>query len=108
MNNAFHYPAMMSDGRINANWQPTAVLNENIRKREGIKSNWDYRIYLQKNADSIIQFDQAEACKETNCSYSTTKIIPEEVSDLKEYYLSRQELQKQVMPKFYSSSLSEL
>ena len=100
MNNAFDFPALMADGRANSNWIPTAVLNENLRKREGIKSNWDYRIYLQKNADSIIKYDQSLACKDTHCYYTSNKILPFPPSDLKEEYLSRQQLQARVYPQF--------
>ena len=34
-------------------WQPVALANESIRRREGIQTNSDYRAYLQKNANSI-------------------------------------------------------
>ena len=68
MNN-FHpnSPAIMSDGRAFSNWQPTAALNEQIRVRENIQTNWAYRQYLQKNATSIIAFDQTTACQQTGC-----------------------------------------
>jgi hypothetical protein len=52
MNN-IHYdsPAIMADGRTYSNWQPCAVINENIRTRENILTNWDYRNYLQYDKD---------------------------------------------------------
>jgi hypothetical protein len=95
MNNIHHdFPALMEDGRSYSNWQPSAVLTEQIRKREGIKTNWEYRAYLQKNADSIIEFDKSVACSQTGCPYSYTKSPTIHTqSDLKDTYLSRQELQ---------------
>jgi hypothetical protein len=66
------YPALMSDGRNYANWQPSAVLNDQIIKREHIKSNWDYRAYLQKNANSIMDFDKNVAYSQTGGSFSST------------------------------------
>jgi hypothetical protein len=84
MNN-YHqnFPALMSDGRSFSNWQPTAVLNDQIRTRENLKTNWDYRQYLQKNAKSIIQFDQSTACQQTGCPNAHVKFTPDYHSDLK-------------------------
>jgi hypothetical protein len=71
MNNIhFNSPALMSDGRNYSSWQPTAVLNDQIRAREHIKTNWDYRAYLQKNATSIMDFDKNVAFSQTGGSYS--------------------------------------
>jgi hypothetical protein len=56
------FPPIMYDGRNYADWQPGAVINDNIRKEANIKSNWDYRNYLSKNADSIIKYNQLNAC----------------------------------------------
>ena len=58
----FDFPPIMTDGRNYATWQPGAVINENIRRKENIKSNWQYRKYLTENADSIIKYNQLEAC----------------------------------------------
>jgi hypothetical protein len=85
MNNFYpNFPALMSDGRSFSNWQPTAVLNEQIRRRDNIKTNWDYRQYLQKNADSIIAFDQSTACQQTGCPYAYVQTQSSYPSDLKE------------------------
>ena len=59
------FPPIMNDGRNYTNWQPGASLNEHIKKEAGIKSNADYRKYLCKNADAIIQYNQTAACD--NC-----------------------------------------
>lgn len=101
MNNIhYDFPAMMSDGRAYSNWQPSAVLNEQIRSRENIHTNWDYRVYLQKNADSIIAFDKTVACQQTGCPYSYRRHPTLQTqSDLKESYLSRQELQQKYLHK---------
>jgi hypothetical protein len=52
----------MKDGRNYANWQPGGALNEEIRKDNKIHSNWAYRSFLTKNADTIIRTNQAFAC----------------------------------------------
>lgn len=53
-------PARMSDGRIGTNWQPDALINQNIQKREGIRSNWEYRQFLQKQGVTIRQINQSQ------------------------------------------------
>ena len=57
----FGFPPIMTDGRNYAQWQPGAVVNKTLRKEAGIKSNWQYRKYLQENADQIIEYDQRQA-----------------------------------------------
>jgi hypothetical protein len=96
MNNIhFDSPAIMADGRTYANWQPGAAINENIRKREGIKTNWDYRNYLQSNAKSIMAFDKRMACEQSNCTPIDSKNVSSPSSDLKQIYLSRQQLNQE-------------
>jgi hypothetical protein len=56
------FPPIMHDGRNYTNWQPGAVINDAVRKEANIKSNWDYRTYLCKNADTIIKINQLSAC----------------------------------------------
>ena len=81
----FDYPPIMDDGRNYSKWQPAAVVNNEIRENEGIKTNWEYRKYLISNADKIISFNQREACDEC-CScpprYSDPSLTPLEVRDL--------------------------
>jgi len=58
MDNVFHtLPPRMSDGRNFANYQPAAVINENLRRTENLHSNWEYRKYLQANADALRKFN---------------------------------------------------
>lgn len=50
------FPPLMSDGRaVIASWQPEATINESLIKANGIKSNWEYRQFLQNNAVSIMK-----------------------------------------------------
>jgi hypothetical protein len=58
----FNYPAILSDGRLFTSYQPEAVINERIQQDAHIKSNWDYRMFLQQNADKIIRFNETEIC----------------------------------------------
>ena len=112
----FDFPPIMTDGRNYAKWQPGAVINQEIRKDNNIKSNWQDRQFLTTNADSIIKSNQLEACD--NCCYCPTLKVGESVpntpflykscmeksqpygyenSDLKQLYLSSQQLQARMV-----------
>lgn len=111
------FPPLMSDGRsVTASWQPEAVINEDIIKTNHIESNWQYRKYLTNNAKEImethfrescndvgyykraIQLTAVAQCQHTNPPYSytsnldATKPMGHSSSDLKDLYLSREQL----------------
>ena len=86
----------MADGRNYTNWQPGAAINESIRARENINTNWDYRAYLQQNASSIMDFDRRMACEQTGCT-NTNTTVSQPPSDLKQMYLSSQQLQQRLL-----------
>ena len=115
----FNFPPIMADGRNYSTWQPGAVINEKIRENNDIKSNWDYRTFLQNNAVKIMQTNSISACN--NCgacppvymgsqnpiSQSSVPFVfaspldnslpfGYETSDLKNMYLSRNELQSRM------------
>lgn len=106
----------MDDGRNFANWEPSNKISNNIKTKNNIKSNWEYRNFLVNNADSIIKQNQEEACGEccaNNSYYSKNKTtsspyiykscsdksqpIGYEGSNLKDIYISRQELHSKMV-----------
>ena len=112
----FDFPPIMTDGRNYAKWQPGAVINEQIRQENNIKTNWQYRQYLTTNADAIIKSNQLDACDE--CCYcpalKTGEPVPNtpflykscmeksqpygyENSDLKNVYLTSYQLQARMV-----------
>ena len=120
----FNFPPIMADGRNFASWQPGAVINEKIRQESGIKSNWQYRKYLMENADQIIKYNQLGACEQSSggvvnyggeeklngspflyIENSQTQAgqtqagqpFGYENSDLKNSYLTRQQLQERMV-----------
>lgn len=58
----FNFPPIMTDGRNFASWQPDAAVNERIQVKEGIRNNWQYRQFLQKNGLQIMNYNNQEAC----------------------------------------------
>ena len=62
--NKFH----MMHGKGYNEWQPQAHLNNKIRQDAKIMSNWEYRTYLQNNADYIRSYNSLEAYNATGVS----------------------------------------
>lgn len=114
----FNFPPIMADGRNFASWQPDAVINQRIQKQEQIKSNWQYRRYLQNNGRQIMNYNNLEACYDlgldphvqtgktpsNNVPYAfksafdtTTPGFGYCNSDLKNPYLSREQLNSRMV-----------
>jgi hypothetical protein len=112
------FPPFMNDGRvIVASWQQESVTNKNLLESTGLKSNWEYRKYLTENAKSLIQQNQAESLNDIGyiARYSTapeqhntvpyyyksyldnSKPFGYETSDLKQLYLSVEQLNARKM-----------
>lgn len=115
----FQYPPLMSDGRHFINMDPTCRANTFLRNENNINNNYDYRQFLINNAKKIINTNTGEAFR--SCGYNSNnnnpsllttnnkylyknindKSIPYgyEHSNLKNLYLSRQQLQaKNIAP----------
>jgi hypothetical protein len=105
------FPALMSDGRLYANWDAACGMNNALKAKEGIKNNYEYRQYLIKNGSQVMHQNAMAACD--NCcackeNYNKTprvndkyifkscsdKTVPfgYEHSDLKNMYLTSQDL----------------
>ena len=111
-----NYPPLMDDSRLFSDYYSSVLNDEMLKRNNNIKNNSDYRHYLQINAQSIISNNQLNACNECSvCPYYSktnleiNKLTPYifdntlsnirpygyETSDLKELYLSRQQLDSQ-------------
>jgi len=112
------FPPLMMDGRtITASWQPEAVLNSHLLKEINVETNWQYRQYMIKNAKDIMKYNCTQSATDSgyikryadleNNSYSTpyisnsyvdnTKPSGFQTSDLKELYLTREQLQARMV-----------
>ena len=122
------FPPVMSDGRtITASYQPEAILNEHLVKESGVRSNWEYRQYLIKNGKEIMKYNCTQAANDVGyvkrwadldagSSYSTPYLYSSasnsarpagyQSSDLKDLYLSREQLQaRMVAPEITQAEL---
>ena len=64
-------PSRMNDGRAFTDYRPRCMINSDLindlRQKNVINSSYDSRMYLQTNADSIIQSAQADAYEKLAC-----------------------------------------
>jgi hypothetical protein len=112
----FNFPPLMDDSRLFSNYY-SSVLNDSVfQNNKNITNNSDYRKYLQVNADAIIQNNQYISCIESGTTPSNNNSQPlvtnqspyifnsilsrdqpygYETSDLKNIYLSKQQLDAQ-------------
>jgi hypothetical protein len=49
------FPGILSDGRLFTDYSPSAVVNDDIRKRNRIATNQDYRTFLVQNTNSLMK-----------------------------------------------------
>ena len=119
------FPPLMEDGRtITASHQPEAVLNNYLLKDTGINSNWEYRRYLTNNSTQIVSQNRLSSMndigyvkryEDITTNFTTPKIQHSYVesepqkSDLKNIYLSREQLNsKLVAPEITQYELLKL
>ena len=77
-NNTYYtMPPLMCDGRNYSSWQPESVVNDQIKQDAGINSNWKYRQYLQKNANTIMKYNTMETIQASgNNPYAVDNKVP--------------------------------
>jgi len=115
-------PPRMNDGRsLIASHQPESILNETILQNSNVKSNWEYRKYLTENSQKIVQDNFRESCNDVGyyerftpdergyktdnhntpsnyLVYKDQSTFTNEQSDLKNLYLSRDDLNNRFQP----------
>lgn len=116
------FPPLMSDGRtITASYQPEAILNDHLIKEIGVETNWQYRQYLMRNSEDINKYNRLQMATDSGYFkrygdshevHSSPIIVRENSvkkkseSDLKQVYLSREQLQaRMVAPELTQSEL---
>jgi hypothetical protein len=111
----FNFPPLMDDSRLFSNYYSSALNDSVFKNNKNIKNNSDYRKYLQVNADTIIENNQyvsllecganinnnSEPSLSNKTPYIFNSILSRdqpygyETSNLKNVYLSRQQLDAQ-------------
>jgi len=109
------FPPMMADGRaVISSWQPESAVNDHLIRKNGIKTNWEYRRYLTEHGYKITERNFKDTCNDTgyhipmlpellpsqtaNSPYSYASVYDDtrpsgyQDSDLKQQYLTREQL----------------
>lgn len=76
MTSSYTCPLRMSDGRSITDYRPKSTVNyeliEEVAKNNLVKSSYETRLYLQNNADKIMDFELKKSMSNlmpfTNCS----------------------------------------
>lgn len=108
-----NFPPLMSDGRsIISSLNNENQINQMLLSNNGITSNWQYRQYLMKNANTIMEYNYREAANDTGYSILPSKkgtnltddtydfLENLKQSDLKTMYLTREQLSAKKMIQF--------
>jgi hypothetical protein len=124
----FDFPPLMEDSRLFSNYYSSALNDSVFQNNKNIKNNSDYRKYLQTNADAIIKNNQYISLNECGANpyynnsepltveqtpYIFNSILSRdqpygyETSDLKNVYLSKQQLDAQKHVSKYVISANE-
>ena len=112
----FDYPALMSDGRHASDWNPACEINKQFIQQNGIQTNYQYRQFMIRNGDKVKKSNMKSACDNCGvCNYGpifkpnntgrylfkscsdTSRPYGYECSDLKNIYLSRQDLESRMI-----------
>lgn len=109
-----HFPALMEDGNLYTNWNSASLTNDMLKNKSSQRDNYQYRQWLVSNAESVMKQNQvnafADSCTNNNMFKKVAnsskyifrncndKVTPPgyETSDLKDVYLSKQELQERL------------
>ena len=70
MDNRYHTygcPALMQDGRFITNFMPKRTFEQIIRQLNNIESSADYRMFLQKNGETIMNRENDYFVKNNTC-----------------------------------------
>lgn len=57
-NQYFNSPPRMADGRHFTDYRPNCLLNNNLKHQSQVMNSYDYKLYLQRNAEQIIDLNR--------------------------------------------------
>ena len=70
------FPSMMNDGRsVVSSWEPESMVDSKLKMENGIRTNWEYRRYLMKNADAILTQNFKQAQNDTGYAYASDDVL---------------------------------
>lgn len=80
--------------------------NESLLQELGLKTNWEYRQYVTKNAEEILYYNRSQTYKDNGVSPAVVQLPSSQgmsTSDLKEAYLNRYRMESMMVAPEISS-----
>ena len=75
-NKYFDCPALMADGRIMTDYRQNGTLNDMIRLNNNVMSSYDYRQFLQSNAQDIMNINENYIVEKNGCKSGKLVEVP--------------------------------
>lgn len=75
-NKYFNCPALMADGRTFTDYRSSCVIDQSILHNNNIKSSYEYRQFLIKNASNFMEENNNLNLKKNNCETCNAEPIP--------------------------------
>lgn len=64
------------DGRAFTEYRSSCEIDNQIKKQNGLTNNYEYKLFLQRNGDSMLQSERAKAVKTTlKCDCKSCKAL---------------------------------
>ena len=82
-NKYFDCPPRMSDGRHFTDYRPNCEINSMIKMDNKITNSFEYRNFLQQNANKLLDINRKHACQKNCCitckeNFSDSTMLPEQ------------------------------
>ena len=98
-------PPIMADGRsVIASYQHESIQNDILLKESGVKSNWEYGMYLTRNAKDLMARNFEQAANDIGFIDERAGMVQRptlinDASDLKQMYLTQEVLAERFQPR---------
>jgi len=70
------FPPLMNDGRsVTSSYNPNAVNSERIIIENGLKTNWDYRNFLTRNATKVRDYNYLDALNDFGYTSTPADVV---------------------------------
>ena len=108
------FPPLMNDSTLFTDWNTCCKTNDKLKKSNGIDNNYNYRQWLINNGNTVMKTNRMNAYNNANVKPNINSMFQKsnkyifrdcndkrqplgyETSDLKEIYLSKQELNEKL------------
>ena len=77
-NKYFNLPPRMDDARHFTDYRPNCLVNNHIKSENKIMNSYEYRMFLTRNANKLIDLNRGYATEKNSCGPCTNTMLPEQ------------------------------